>query len=210
MHKRESSDRLIRIPLRYHDGRVTFFYEGPMPGIAEGALCDLVVPQHHMTNAVEVERLTEHVTLEFLSKGESLLAEVSLKSIPSQLAGAVRREKTAFPTPQGGLVEIVLEEALGIELRGTRHATLSVVHCVIPALQAKAESINQACRLISEKFEPHRRSHSTNVFETTYCRLDGRWVLLDELRQAREAEGERMLIASWSDRGGKSAVALFE
>ncbi len=91
-------------------------------------------------------------------------------------------------------VTVTLDEApVELRLRGTKPATLGRVNCWIPSLKARARSLNHAYRLISEKFEPQRISHSGNVFELGYCIQSDLWVSLDSLRKTVVAKFEMQL-----------------
>lgn len=82
------------------------------------------------------------------------------------------------------------EEPLRLRLRGTKPATLQGVNCWIPSLRLNARSLNHAYRLVSERFEPNRISHSGNVFKLGYCKPGDRWISLDVLRESATARFE--------------------
>jgi hypothetical protein len=205
MRQRDVSERQVRIPVRYRDGTVTFFYKGPMPEIEEDAFCELVVPAYALKNAAEAGVLTAVNVVPLLGEGISVFAEVfpSGAPLPETLVEGL------IETRSGGHdrnhVRIKLLASLGLELRGTAKATLLPVPCEIPALGAKADSINHAYRLISEAYEPHRRSHSANVFRAIYLQDGENWTPLDVLRQAKEAEWEQSLIERLAQVAAKEA-----
>ena len=96
-------------------------------------------------------------------------------------------------------------------LRGTKPALLRQVECHIPHLDLAVNSLNQAYTRISEVFEPHRRSHTGNVFErcayfdkiNAYSLNDERIynmtalesegdLIADDIRKLRTAHWERL------------------
>jgi hypothetical protein len=90
----------------------------------------------------------------------------------------------------GILVPLIIREPLLLELRGgVKDARLEFCRCEIPALNIEARSVNHAYSLISLAYEPHRISHSGNVFNKIYF-LNGQtrtWEKLDELRYVQES-----------------------
>ena len=86
---------------------------------------------------------------------------------------------------------MILREDLKLRLRGAKPATLEDATCWIPSRPEEAKSLNHAYRLVSEKFEPQRLSHSGNVFKVGYYfELSHTWTSLDGLRSAAEASVE--------------------
>ena len=82
---------------------------------------------------------------------------------------------------------IELQDALYLQLRGTKAPTLSETACKVPALGKDAHSVNHACTLLSEAIEPHRIAHTTNAFKTVYFlrRQPDRLCPLDYVRHDR-------------------------
>ena len=90
-------------------------------------------------------------------------------------------------------VELMIHKSpLRLRLRGTKPATLEDVPCWIPSLEKEAKSLNHACRLVSEGFEPSRISHSGNVFELGYFKSGDTWISLGDLRDTTVARFEML------------------
>lgn len=89
----------------------------------------------------------------------------------------------------------VLREPLSIRWRGSKLGSLEPAKCEIPVLPRKrAESVNHAYRLVSEAFEPHRRSHTANVFQEVFYQAGSRWLPLEVLRRNAESDLESSLV----------------
>jgi len=78
-------------------------------------------------------------------------------------------------------VELVLKENLQLK-RNT--GNFQDCTCFIPALQKNAKSVNHAATLISESFEPDRKSHTKDGFRDAYFQDDDNiWKSLDKWRE---------------------------
>ena len=117
--------------------------------------------------------------------GTPLLCRVSGRQVPKELLSTCRVEAVPDSPIPGAFVEVLLEEPLYLWSHGTKRATLKPARCTVPALKdLRAESLNEAYRRISERFEPHRRSVGGNVFRCVYYfepALD-QWRPIGELR----------------------------
>ena len=190
-------EKTIRIPVRIcTDGRIDYFYGGPLPQMREGTIGDLVVPEWSITENREVRRLQQDQVVRFLPLGSIVKFAVDGRRTPAQLTQHLKNV-AALGLKKSHAVPVVLDKkALALRLRGTKTATLGRVTCWIPSLQIRAQSLNHAYRLISEQFEPERISHSGNVFELGYCESppqSDRWVSLDTLRKTIAARFEMQL-----------------
>lgn len=182
----------VSLPVRItKDGQITFLYGGALPQIRETA-GELIVPaasvgDTDLLNALENEE--EHT---FFSKGTTLLVAVNPEKVPADLSKAL----SAALKGTMAAVEVVCKEDQVIRVRCTKHSELAECLYSIPALSATAQSLNEAYRLISEKLEPHRRSHSGNVFQKVlYWNKAGHFVPIDELRKELEAQAISVLAA---------------
>jgi hypothetical protein len=87
------------------------------------------------------------------------------------------------------LVQLRLDQDLRIRIRSDQEARLEKCQCMITALNIKASSINHAFTIVSEAYETKRLSHTGNVFERAYTRVEpGGWRTLDQLRLSAIAE----------------------
>lgn len=62
-------------------------------------------------------------------------------------------------------------------------SALKPVPIRIPIMNQQAKSLNHACTIISEAFQPQRLSHTTNVFQSVYYFNGVGWHSLEHLRQ---------------------------
>jgi hypothetical protein len=189
--------KTVRIPVRIVDGQPAFFYrDGKLPKLNEGTVGDLIVPAFAVLDMHVREDLELEVEEQALPQRTRLLASVSR---PAREDGVVTLEadEVADSRP-GAYVEIVLLEPLKILIRSTKRARLPRCRCNVPALNATVNSINEAYTRISEAYEPHRASHSGNVFRRVYhetLTASGAtlWRPLDSLRRPLEATVERVV-----------------
>ena len=88
------------------------------------------------------------------------------------------------------LAEVSLMEPLRLSVDGSQRGTLEPCLSQIPLLNgAESRSLNHALTLLSQRFEPSRRSHNVNAFRQGFTQLPGgRWVSLDEIRLAKISE----------------------
>ena len=187
-------EKTVRIPVRIdaHD-RIDYLYGGPLPKMREGTIGDLVVPERSITDKSAVCRLQQDQVVPFLRLGSVVRFAVDGRHTPAGLSQHLEDVAT-LDMKKSHAVPVILDRmALALHLRGTKLATLGRVSCWIPSLQARAESLNHAYRLISEQFEPMRISHSGNVFKLGYCKPFDRWISLDALRKTTAAKFETQL-----------------
>jgi len=113
--------------------------------------------------------------------------------MPSELWRASEQRKHFKEGPEGPCVEVQLQEVLKLRLRGSKTPALCACKCKIPCLEdTEAVSLNHAYTLISSHFETKRISHSGNVFQLGWWHNEKqkKWISLDDLRTARQAEHE--------------------
>ena len=185
----DPSEKKVLIPIKIVNGKIEYLYGGALPELEDGIIGELLVPRYAILDNKVRELLDKEEVVELLPSGSSLRALVTIRNgiSPEQknyLVPAMKIQQT------GWLVEVVLLEALRLKLRGTKKGELMDCKCRIPALSNReAISVNQAYTLISEKFEPSRKSHSGNVFTKVYCHdSKGEWQQLDELRGKAESK----------------------
>ena len=183
----------MRVPFRVADGQLEYFYGGPLPTLRDGALGELILRARDIAVDEVRHKLLAEQVIPLLSASTSLLVRISNKSIPRSLASRSRKE-CLDGVHDTACVRIVLKEALSIRWRGAKLASLEPAKCEIAALPRKtAESVNHAYRLVSEAFEPHRRSHTANVFQEVFHQANGRWRPLETLRSEAESQLESRL-----------------
>ena len=186
-------EKAIRIPIRVgNNGEIEYFYGGALPVMKEGTIGDLVVPAWSISEEKEALRLQQEHIVQLLRSGSVVMLVVDHRRTPDELRKHLKEGIQRGSRNSMG-VEVILRQELMLRLRGTKPASLKDVTCCVPSLEEEAKSLNHAYRLVSEKFEPQRRSHSANVFKVGYY-VDpkDRWISLDSLRNAAEASVEML------------------
>ena len=186
-------EKTIRIPVRIRtNGRIEYFYGGSLPKMSDGTIGDLVVPEWSITDQREVSRLQQEHVVPFLPSRSVVMFAVDGNNTPAGLKQHLQNG-AILGIKKSHAVALTLEEnPLRLRLRGTKPATLESVTCWIPSLQMKAKSLNHAYRLVSERFEPSRISHSGNVFELGYFKSGDTYISLGDLRNATVARFEML------------------
>ena len=163
----KNESRSVRVPFRVVGGKLTYFYGGCLPTLRDGAIGDLVLPAFNIAVDKVRKRLLAEQTVLLLEAATSLMVRISNTSTPRRLASRYRKE-TLDGRDRTSCVRVVLKEP-SIRWRGATLGSLEPAKCEIPVLpRKKAESLNHAYRLVSEAFEPHRRSHTANVFQEVF------------------------------------------
>ena len=193
--------KTVHIPVRIVKGRVTFFYSkrGTMPTLQDGAVGELVLPEYAVLDETAKHAITEERQVQLFDKGERIRLGFNGNLIDRDYLKRTEEWDDALPVVAGltRLVSVLLDKPLFLLLRGTKKAQLRGGACEIPALdREKAGSLNHAYTLVSERFQPSRRSHTGNVFRVVFYRepdKEGkeRWRRLADLRDRHEAEYER-------------------
>ncbi len=189
--------KTVSIPIRIlPDGRFEYFYGGALPELSQGAVAKLVVEAIHVQDKRMLAVLTAEHVEPMLSRSYGLLL---LMRPPEGLSALRRRHLRQEPIGEGGRTEsgiaVYALDDQNVRLRGSKPATLEPARWMIPALRRTASSLNEAYRLVSEVFEPHRRSHSGNVFHLAFQKESGTWRPLADLREAVQARHEGQLHA---------------
>lgn len=176
--------RSVKLTVVVRSGRLEL--ESPLHGTAlkEGCHGELELPTFAILDEETLRYLTKERVIPFCGKGSVLLYRIR---------GLV--DRVGFHKPrvqQGGepfsYAKIVPQDVVFLRLQGTKLPGLEQVLCKVPALgERRADSINHACTLLSEQFEPKRISHTTNVFHNVFIEeQSGRLLSLDRLRGDRE------------------------
>ena len=186
-------EKTIRIPVRIRtDGQIEYFYGGALPEMRDETIGDLVVPERSITDQREVYRLQQERVVPFLDSGSIVMLAVDGTNTPAELKQHLK-EAIAVGMKKSHAVELTINEIpLRLRLRGTKPANLESVPCWIPSLKMKAKSLNHAYRLVSERFEPRRISHSGNIFQIGYFKSGDTWISLGDLRDATVAQFEML------------------
>jgi len=214
----------IRIPVKLVDGQWEYFYGGHLP-IKNGSIGDLLVDKVAVEDQkflAQLKRASKHKILEV---GTPLLVALTIKQpsnltdelkkhlqpadekgpklgdayyytlrsdntrfIKITISGPTERQKRSDPEEKGG-VWIHLE---GLQPKGVTTSTVQLPDNVSETI---VESLNHAFTLLSEKYEPWRKSHTGNIYDRMlYQEKNGNWYPLNVLRNAAIAEDEHQLI----------------
>lgn len=176
--------KTVSIPVRAIHGRLEYLNGGGIPDIRDEAVCELIVDEYTLLD--DPSRFQREEPVKLLDAGTTVAMAVRRDTIPQEridrtyslrLRAVDRHSKSRW-------VKVELKEDLHLRLRGSKNYELMECKCHIPALGAGAESLNQAYTLVSQVFEPHRRSHTGNIFRKcfTWSTGDKAWVPLDWLR----------------------------
>ncbi len=187
----------VLIPAEVKNGRFEYFYGGPLPPFREGTVVEMRVNPDNITDGRFLADLQRRQFGRLLDGGETVYVAVSAASIPAVLAdkalpvsSIVRGQANAGVGYKLGMVRLVkvdLLQPLFMEVIGAKMGRLKPALCHIPGIGADAVSLSHAYRLISERFEPERISHSGNVYQkVVHVGPDSRCRLLESLRAQLE------------------------
>lgn len=182
----------VKIFVRCQDGGFQLPDGRPLPKIRDGAIGELTLDAGDLEDNAALRALQGERLVPFLPSGSALMVRVGSNGMPADL----RRhavEIRDFGSRSTWFVPIVVEQTVDLRLRATKLATLEPARCIIPSLGKKADSINHAYAIVSEAFEPWRRSRGGNVFREVFCRYRGGWVALDRLRSEPESQPSQEL-----------------
>ena len=87
------------------------------------------------------------------------------------------------------------EGGVSLRIEGLQPKSLISGAILIPTQDEPADSLNHAFTLLSETYEPWRKSHTGNVYrQVLYQEKNGKWYPLDILRKATEAKDEHQFV----------------
>lgn len=184
----EDNASTLTITVRIQGSEIRQYDGSPLPKLSD-CIGELTIPAFAVAEEEDRAVLADEVSVEILKAGSIVRCRIS----PSPNDNSVPPDAVFHQIPGqqlfGAFVEVVLEEPLVLRTRGGKRATLGQVACRIPAIGDRlCQSLNEAYRVISERFEPFRRSHSGNVFQEMWWQDDmaGTWAELDVLRSDYE------------------------
>jgi hypothetical protein len=192
------SQKLLRIPVFIQDGSFVLASDRqPLPGFDDGAFCEILIDSFYVRDLSRLGGSEADREVPFLSKGTKLLAQVNGKLVPHELRRFLHDSPSEIE--KCALVEFSLLGDLNLRIRSRGEATLTDVMCSSPFLEGRedppvAKSVNHSYTLISTYFEPHRKSHSGNVFNKVFYWSENaeNWLplrnLRDEIRRGRRID----------------------
>lgn len=219
--KKSTSDRLLRIPVRYIEGQWECGYGGLVP-VSDHTEGELLVETKSISDKGFLARMREKGNIKVLDQGAKLFACLATKD---QVRLSPNLKETLIPwdemLPQidthlignwssGGisLVEISIGDptdqqsrkfetkdgGLWLLTEGPKAVGLQSSRICLPRAVSEepVDSLNHAFTKLSEAYEPWRISHTGNVYQRLlYQEKDGKWHPLDLLRNAALAKKEQ-------------------
>jgi hypothetical protein len=171
----------VRIGARWRSGKLTTLEGLPLPGIADGAFVELVIPSWAVSDDSDRRKLQSKRIIEMLPAQESVWLGLSRNAVNA-------KRRANFPDATGGaaagylVAEVILLEPLFVSVDGSERTKLNACRCDIRQMSLEAKSLNHAYTLLPEEFETNRMSHTGNVFRRGFVHQNKRWLSLDELR----------------------------
>lgn len=216
----------LRLPVRVVDGVIEFEFGGLLPA-KQNAFGELIIDQSVITDPAFLERMTRRRIVKLLPEGAQLFVMMSSRLFPAPREFRDNRPKLGkwfdrkrFPTNPffipitiGPLLPFQMvpddseDGGLWLETQGNRSIQMISSSIVLPNDEQIDEqideinSLNHAYTILSERFEPHRISHTGNVYEQIlYQEENGHWYPLKLFRNGEIADEEHaMAQAFWMD-----------
>lgn len=171
--------KTVKIPIKIVNGCPCLDLGERLPELEDGTLGDLIVPAYAFKNPKDFVKYLEEESVLFLKEGTILIAQIDSRHVPKELEKSVIKDCKGMC---GTGVLFVLCAEQEILTRGTKNAALKKCECEIPVIEKTAVSINHAYSLISQAYEPHRVSHTGNVFAKVFFKKGECWRPLKDLR----------------------------
>lgn len=209
----------LRLPVRVVDGVIEFEYGGRLP-IRQDAYAELIVDKEDIEDPEFLDVVSERRIIKILPEGATLYAVLSSNgpiSIPSEdIKLGKWFDERRFPSyPHFVPIKIGPlhrwqaapdqrhEGGLWLEMEGNRSIQMVSSSIELPLVQVTdpIRSLNHAYTILSEHFEPHRISHTGNVYEQVlYQEANGYWYPLKLFRDGKIADEEHAIArAFWED-----------
>jgi hypothetical protein len=213
----------LRIPVKLVDGQWEFLYGGGVPA-RNGAVGELILNNHSITDAEFLSRLKRRTEHKILDVGTELLVALTVKPDPklrADLAKVLISKDDSlqfgteyYSTTRSGYTKFVRVYVIEpsdqqkrmhpnkgggawLQLQGTRPTGILTSQIGFPVLGDKGtfDSLNHAFTTLSEIYEPWRKSHTGNIYtRVLYKERNGKWYPLDVLRDAAIAKDEHQIV----------------
>lgn len=214
----------IKIPAKLVNGNWEFFYGGPLP-IKDGAIADLTVDESTITNKEFLKLIKNKNRYKILNEGTELKVALTIKHKPaldeklrSYLTPINTKDLRIHPifhkcrlSPDSKFISIKLGsptdsqisthnekrgglwlDIQGLQPKGLISSTIDLPGCVA---NEPAISLNHAFTLLSQAYEPWRKSHTGNIYTRMfYKEKNNFWYPLEALRDTTIAKEEDDLI----------------
>jgi hypothetical protein len=135
---------------------------------------------------------------EILSANSIIMIAVNRNGVPEDKRSFTKEIATSDYS-DSFFVKVEILEPLFLLIRGSKKSNLLPAKCNILCLDIEAASLNNAYTIVSEQFEPHRRSHTGNIFTKGYYEGENVWFPLENLRNIEEAKFEEQLFLDYRE-----------
>lgn len=212
----------IRIPVHVVEGQWELLYGGPIK-VKNGSFGELLVSRSQIEDKAFLQMLTQKRWVHILDQGTELRVALTIREKLGPPMGKLliskskmKLDHTANISVDSSFLSVFLDKptelqikqgkrqgGLWLELEGLEPRTLESSQVVLPVeLHLEpAISVNHAFTLLSERFEPWRKSHTGNIYERVfYLEPDNCWYPLADLRDKELVGAERKIIqAMWKE-----------
>lgn len=226
IHKKKS----IRVPVKFVDGHWEYFYGGNIPA-KNGAIGDLVLNEGAIDDKDFLKSLNRKSRHKILDEGANLLVALTIrpetvldKNLKKHLYKQNDPEKILGPLcfnkqcPAGTqFIEIILDKTINenkelpsksegglwLNIQGLQSKGIVTSNIDLPngLTGEPVISLNHAFTILSEHYEPWRKSHTGNIYERVfYQEKNGKWYQLEILRNIALAKDEHKFIKErWAE-----------
>lgn len=224
----------VRIPVKLVDGQWEYFYGGSLP-VKDGSVGDLVVDRSRIEDKKFLASLKCASKHKILEIGTTLLVALTVKHpldigpelvqylqpvgsggpdlgnayywttrsgdtrfVQISVGGPTAVQRQLDPEEKGG----VWLHVEGLVPKGVSSSTILLPSGVG---NGAAESLNHAFTLLSERYEPWRKSHTGNIYDRMlYRESNGKWYPLNDLRNTALVKDEHQFLRSQWEQISKS------
>ncbi len=216
--------KLLRVPVKFVSGKWEYFYGGFVP-VKDGAVADLILNEGSVRDKQFIENIKCRSKHKILDKDTELLVALTIKpepvidaklhkhlmsldsnkiclgTISHQILLSVdtrfvsifigeptEAQKNSDPNAEGGI---------WLDVQGLRPKGVITSGVDLPegVSDEPAISLNHAFTLLSEAYEPWRKSHTGNIYDRMfYKEKNGKWYPLEVLRNRAIIKDENQLI----------------
>ncbi len=222
--------KILRVPVMIVDGKLKYIYGDELP-LKNGTVGDLIIDEIAITDNNFKSLLKRKSAYKILDVDSELLVALTIKPgfkldkkliehlkkinsqdiilgtpyyhtlrssdtqfVKIQINGPTDKQKKTSPAELGGIW-------LHLEGLQPKNLTTSTVKLPDEVSSEPAISLNHAFTLLSDKYEPWRKSHTGNIYSRIlYQETNKKWYPLDVLRNAAIAKDEHQIIKErWAE-----------
>ena len=204
-------NKTLRLPVQMVNGYWELIYGGVLP-VREGAYAEMLIGRTSIRDESLLKLLTRELAVRVLPEGTELRIAVrdriavlshtpdkyDIKVAAQYWPGDHCRFVPVWLGPVGGRNRHVESGGLWMRHIGLNQCELesSLVDLPEDFDRARAQSLNHAFTMLSERYETHRLSHTGNVYERVfYQESKGLWYPLSTMRAGVRERAEREFLA---------------